>query len=297
MMQMILPTFNYHEPSNIDEACAILAELKGGASLLAGGTDLIVNMKKGLISPGNIVSMNRMEQLKEKSLDPSSGSARIGACITIAEVARSEKIKRSFSALTTGAEALGTPLIRNLATIGGNLATARPASDMAPPLMAYDARVVLTSLAGEREVPLDEFFLGPGKAVIREDEILTEILVDYQPPHSGCSYIKMGTRKTHEIGLVNVAAFLSLDNRDGSIQKARIIMGAVAPVPIRATSAEQLLQGRKPEEDLFVEAGEVAAQESRPIDDFRGSAEYRREILKVLTKRALGQAFQEVQNN
>jgi CO/xanthine dehydrogenase FAD-binding subunit len=254
-------------------------------------------MKKGRISSGNLVSLNRMEKLRKKSLDPSSGCARIGACTTAAELARFEGIKNRFSALAAGAEALGTPLIRNLATIGGNLVTARPASDLAPPLMAYDARVVLISLAGAREVPLDKFFLSPGKAVIREDEILTEIFLDYPPPHSGCAYIKMGTRKTLEIGLVNVAAFLCLAEPDGPIQKARIVMGAVAPVPIKATSAEQLLLGQIPEDNLFAGAGETAAQETKPIDDFRGSAEYRREMVKVLTKRALAEAFQEARTH
>jgi CO/xanthine dehydrogenase FAD-binding subunit len=290
---MILPTFEYHEPSEIQEACTILAELKGSASLIAGGTDLIVNMKKGQISPGDLVSLNRIDGLREKSLDPYNGCARIGACITAAELARFKEIRDRFSALAAGAEALGTPLIRNMATIGGNLVTARPAADLAPPLMAYAASVALSSLTGERVVSLDNFFLGPGQTVIREDEILTEILLDYPPPHSGCAYLKMGIRKTLEIGLVNVAAFLCLDESNRAIQKARIVMGAVAPVPMRATSAEQLLLNQIPENNLFAKAGETAAQESKPIDDFRGSAEYRREMVKVLTKRALSGAFQE----
>jgi carbon-monoxide dehydrogenase medium subunit len=254
-------------------------------------------MKKGIVSPGHLVSLTRVKKLREKNFDPSGGCARIGACITVAELARFEEIKKPFGALAAGAAALGTPLIRNLATVGGNLVTARPASDMAPPFMAYDARVVLISLAGEREIPLDTFFLGPGKTAIHQDEILAEIRFDYPLPHSGSAYIKMGTRKTHEIGLLSVAAFLSLDRPNGVIQKARIVLGAVAPVPLRATSADELLMGHKPDDRLFARAGETAAQDSKPIDDFRGSAEYRREMVKVLTKRALEQAFQEARTH
>jgi carbon-monoxide dehydrogenase medium subunit len=145
-------------------------------------------------------------------------------------------------------------------------------------------------------VPLDEFFQGPGETVIEADEILTEITVDAPPPHSGSGYVKLGIRKTLEISLVNVATFISLDKPDGTIQSARVVLGSVAPIPIRAPSAEEVLVGTKPDEALFVKAGEAAAKDSKPIDDFRGSAEYRREMVKVLTRRALTTALSEAKS-
>jgi carbon-monoxide dehydrogenase medium subunit len=285
---LLLPKFQYHEPSSLEEACQIMAELKEKARPLAGGTDLIANMKKGIISPENVVSLGRIGDLTEKSL--SNGQLRVGACMTAAEVAQLKEVQDNFNALRMGAESLGSPLIRNLATIGGNLVTARPAADLPPPLMAYGAQVVLKRSSGERTVALDELFQGPGETVIGPDEVLTEIVIKEPPLHSGASYVKLGVRKALEISLVNVAAFISLDGPNGPITTARVVLGAVAPVPMRAPSAEQVLVGEKPGESLFAKAAEAAAMDSRPIDDFRGSAEYRRDMVEVLTRRTLNMA-------
>lgn len=289
---MLLPRFEYHVPSTLREACEILQELKGKARPLAGGTDILVNMKKGLTAPVNLISLTRVEGLDLIDCNSSEAQTRIGACMTVSDLIQSEAAMTRFSALGEAARSLGTPLIRNRATIGGNLATARPAADLAPPLMAYGARIHLNSLEGERMVGLDTFFLGPGETVIREDEILSEVILDLPPSYSGCVYLKLGVRKTLEIGMVNVAAFLGLEKGKGSIREARIVLGAVAPFPMRASLAEEALKGERPAEALFEKVGEIAAGESRPIDDFRGSAEYRREMVKALTKKALNLALQ-----
>ena len=288
---MLLPKFQYHEPSTLDEVCQIMAELKEKARPLAGGTDLLVNMKKQIVSPENVVSLGRVGELKEENL--SNGQLRLGACIIAADVAQSKNIKDKFSALSVGANSLGSPLIRNLATIGGNIVTARPAADFPPPLMAYGAHVVLKKSSGERTVSLDDLFRGPGETVIEHDEILSEIVLETPPPHSGAAYIKLGVRKALEISLVNVAAFISLEGQDGPIKMSRVVLGAVAPTPMRATTAEQVLLAEKPNEALFGKAGEAAAGDSKPIDDFRGSAEYRRAMVEVLTRRALNMAYEE----
>lgn len=282
---MLLPTFQYHEPSTLGEACEIMAKLKVDGKVLAGGTDLLVNMKKGIVSPINVVSLDRIGELRKRSF--SNGQLRLGACATAAELALSEDIQNHFCALSTGAGGLGSPLIRNLATIGGNLVSARPAADLPPPLIAYSARVVLKKLTGERMVSLDDFFSGPGETVLEPHEILTEIVIEKLPPYSGAGYLKLGIRKTLEISLVNVAASMGLDSRDGAINMARVVLGAVAPVPMRARSAEEILLGEKPGDALFARAGEAAARESEPIDDFRASAAYRRAMVEVLTRRTL----------
>jgi carbon-monoxide dehydrogenase medium subunit len=159
--------------------------------------------------------------------------------------------------------------------------------------MAYGAKVVLKSTKGERVVGLEDFFEGPGRTVIQSNEILVEIVLEPQPRFSGGGYEKLGVRKTLEISLINAAAFLALEKPDGPIREARIVLGAVAPVPMRARAAEECLVGEKPDKRLFEKAAQAAAKESKPIDDFRGSAEYRKEMVKVLTRRALHTALQE----
>jgi carbon-monoxide dehydrogenase medium subunit len=290
---MLLPDFDYHEPLNLEEACTILAELGSKAKLLAGGTDLIVNMKKKVLSPEHLVSLSRIEELRR--IDCDNGAIKIGGCCTAAELADSQETRKELGALSSGAGGLGSPLIRNLATLAGNIVTARPAADLPPSLMAYSARVVLRNAAGERSVSLEDFFQGPGATVIAPDEILTHVIVDRPPPHSGAGYSKLGVRKTLEISIVNVAAHIALNGSDGTIQSVRILLGAVAPVPIRASTAEKMLAGEKPSDALFAAAGDAAAADCRPIDDFRASAEYRREMVKVLTRRMLNIAFNEAQ--
>ncbi|UCB48174.1 MAG: xanthine dehydrogenase family protein subunit M [Deltaproteobacteria bacterium] len=286
---MILPRFAYHDPSSLDEACQIMAELKEKAQPLAGGTDLIVNMRRRVISPESVVFLGRLDELRGQEI--SNGRIRIGACMTAAELAESKQVEENMSALSLGAKRLGSPTIRNLATIGGNLVTARPAADLPPPLMAYGAEVVLKNSSGERSVPLDKFFRGPGETVKRPEELLTEIVIEKPPPYSGGCYMRLGRRKTLVISLVNVAAYLSLGSPEGRIVLARVVLGAVAPVPMRATSAEKMLLGEKPSEKLFAKAAEAAAGDSKPIDDFRGSAQYRRAMVEVLTRRALRAAL------
>jgi CO/xanthine dehydrogenase FAD-binding subunit len=286
---MILPKFEYHDPSTLDEACQIMAELKEKARPLAGGTDLLVNMRRGTVSPENVVSLGRIEELR--GIHPSNGQLRLGACMTAAEIGQSKEVNDLINPLASGANRLGSPLIRNLATIGGNIVTARPAADFPPPLMAYGASVVLKNSSGKRTISLDNFFRGPGQTVMEPDELLTEITIERPPPYSGGDYIKLGARKTLITSIVNVAAFLSLDGRDGTITSARVVLGAVAPVPVRAPSSEQVLLGENPTDALFLRAAEAAAGDSKPIDDFRGSAEYRRAMVEVLTRRALSMAL------
>jgi carbon-monoxide dehydrogenase medium subunit len=288
---MLLPKFQYHEPSTLEEACQIMAELKERARPLAGGTDLLVNMKKGLISPKHVISLRMIEALREK--DFSKETLRIGACVTAADLAESGQIRETLSGLCKGAASLGSPLIRNQATVAGNLVTARPAADLPPSLMAYGADVMLKSNKGERSIPLKDFFKGPGQTLIGVDEILTKISIEAPPPNSGAGYIKLGVRKALEISLVNVAAFMALDDQDSTIKTARLVLGAVAPVPMRAHSAERILLGEKPTEALFSRAGEAAAKDARPIDDFRASAEYRKAMVEILTKRVLDAAYKE----
>lgn len=292
---MLLPKFNYHEPETLDEACRIMEELSPGGKLLAGGTDLIVNMRKGSVTPDNVVSIGRLPELI--GIDESKGFFEIGAREKVSEIADSDDLNARFQALRQGANALGSPLIRNLATIGGNLANASPAADLAPPLMAYGARVRLKAISSERTVPLEDFFLGPGKTAMEPGEILTHILLEESSPHSGAAYLKIGIRKALAISIINVASFIELDESRKRIKTARVVLGAVGPTPLRAVSAEKALEGEKPGESLFARAGAAAARVSKPIDDLRGSAGYRRDMADVLTRKTLAIALERAKKN
>ena len=286
---MLLPKFEYHEPATLEDACRLMADLGPGAKALAGGTDLMVNMKRKLVSPEHVVCLSKIAELKV--LDASEGRFRIGGGLTAAELADSGEVRKNLGALAAGASLLGSPLIRNLATLAGNIVSARPAADLPPSLMAYGAEAVIRNKGGERSLPLEDFFLGPGRTVIRPDEVLSAVVVGNPPPGSGAAYVKLGVRKALEISLVNAAAFISLDGAAGVIRNARIVLGAVAPTPVRAPSGEETLLGEKPSGELFARAGAAAVRDARPIDDSRGSAEYRRDMIEVLTRRALNMAW------
>jgi CO/xanthine dehydrogenase FAD-binding subunit len=288
---MLLPRFDYHEPSSVQDACAMLREFQDQGAVLAGGTDLLVNMKRGKASPRHVVTLSHIDELKKIKRD--HGSLSIGACVTVAELKECGEVKSDFSGLSEGAGSLGSPLVRNLATAGGNIVTARPAADLPPTLIAYGACLLLKKENGERTVSLGEFFKGPGQTILERGEILCSIVLNEPPPYSGGAYMKLGLRRSLEISIVNVGSFLALDGPSGPVREARIVLGAVAPTPLRSPSAEAVLTGKSPDDDLFKKAGEAAAEDAKPIDDFRASAEYRREMVKVLTRRALRQAYEE----
>lgn len=288
----MLPKFDYHEPENMRSALELMSSLKSNAKIIAGGTDILVNMKKGVISPKYLVSLVKMKELFV--LEQRKKGIAIGSHVIISELAESGLLWKNYSVIAKAASVLGSPLIRNRATIGGNIVTARPAADLPPALMAVGAKVELKGKKGRREVSLDEFFLGPGKTVIRADEILTKIIINELPPFTGGDYMKLGHRKALEIAIVAVAARVTLDKPQGIIKNVRIILSAVAPQAIHAVTAEKILLNEKPTEKLIERAATLAMQDCRPITDMRGGAEYRKEIVKVLTKRTLANAVKEV---
>ena len=251
----------------------------------------LVNLKKGALSVDHVVSLSRIQELTQ--IARSGKQMEIGACVTVAALAESNEIAAQFKGLQMGAENLGSPLIRNRATAGGNILSARPAADLPLPLMAYGADVVLQKASGARTVALDDFFVGPGETLAESDEILSRILLKQPPPYSGACYLKLGIRKATEIAIVNVAAFMALNKAGTTVKSARVVLGAVAPVPIRSASAEKILKGERPDENLFAKAAESAVGDTHPIDDFRATAEYRRAMVAVMTRRALAKAYEE----
>jgi CO/xanthine dehydrogenase FAD-binding subunit len=283
---MLLPKFDYHEPSTLEEALHLLSEFGGNAKVLAGGTDLLVKMKLKVDKPAHVISIARVPGMD--AVIPRNGHAvTVGAATTAAELSRHELLRERFTPLALAAGKLGAPMIRNRATIGGNLVNGRPAADLPPACMVLNATAKLKSATGEREVPIGEFFRGPGDTLIEPNELMVSINIETPPPWSGGDYIKLGARKALEISMVNVATMITLQSPDGPIVNARIALGAVAPTPVRAFAAEELLIGQRPSDELFQRAGEVGVGMCSPITDHRGTMEYRCMMIEVLTRKSL----------
>lgn len=282
---MALPKFKYLAPKTISEVCSLLSEHRENAKVISGGTDLLVQMKERTLKPRYLVGLKKLSGLDRISFGEAKG-LRIGGLSCIQSIVDSPVIREKFGFLADAAASIGTPQIRNMGTVGGNLCNAAPSADCAPPLIALDAKVVLESAKGTRTVSLQEFFTGPGKTVCRTDELLIEIRVTTPPAHTGGTYLKLFPRGSVDIAAVGVAVLISL-REDGTCGEVRIVLGAVAPTAIRARKAESVVRGREINDGLIDEAAEKASEEARPISDIRSSASYRAEMVKVLTKRAM----------
>ncbi|MDE0469249.1 MAG: xanthine dehydrogenase family protein subunit M [Candidatus Poribacteria bacterium] len=280
-----MKSFEFHEPTTLAEASRLFAEEH--SQLLAGGTDLVIGMKALIETPQSVISLQKIPGLTDITTE-ADNSISIGAMAKVREIEISADIQQHHTALAEGAAEIGSIQIRNLATIGGNIAHASPAADTVAGLLVADAQVDIASADGERTVPIDELFTGPGQTVLAPGEIITRFRLP--SPASGSHYIKHKIREVMDLAFIGVAAAINLDN--GTITNARIGLAAVAPTPIRATEAEDLLNGNAPTAELVEQAGEAAAAASSPISDLRCSAEHRKEMVDVLTRRTLQQALE-----
>jgi len=280
--------FDYFEPKTLDEAVALLGRHAGKADVLAGGTDLLVEIKERLRAPDYVVNVKKIPGLGHLDYDDERG-LRFGALVTAREIETTPLTVKNYRGLRQSAREIGSIQIRNRATVAGNICRASPSADTLPPLIADGASVTVYGPQGERSVLLEDFFTGPGKTVLKPDELVTAVAVPAPAAHTGSVYIKHGRRKAMELATVGVAVSLT---RDGdTCRSVRIVLGAVAPTPIRARRAEEALRGKKLDERTVETAAEAAMGESRPISNVRGSADYRREMVRVLTRRAIAQAM------
>jgi len=288
-----LPKFEYHAPTSLTEALDHLSQYGEKGKVFAGGTDLFVAMKKRETIPDHLINLKGIKELRDIDYDETRG-LKIGGLVTLGELERSEVVKERFRSLWDAVNVMAAPQVRNLGTIGGNLCSAVPSADTVPPLMALNATVKLIRKNNERTVLVENFFEGPGESVLQSDEVLTEILIPNQPENSASAYLKLMRRNAMDLALVGVAANLRLSGDKKFCKEARIALGAVAPTPIRALKAEEVLSNREIDEDLAIQAGSVASQEARPISDIRASEEYRREMVGILTKKAVMEAFKRI---
>jgi carbon-monoxide dehydrogenase medium subunit len=286
---MRLPHFEYVAPRTLDEACSLLAEHPKEASALAGGTDLLVKMKQRRIVPRFVVNLKAISGIDYITYDENDG-LRIGALATIQSLKNSVTVRRHCKILAQAAGVESSVQIRNVATLGGNIANASPASDAPLALIALGASVVLTRAGGQREVPLENFFVGPGQTVLQPGEIISEIRVPPLWARTGGAYLKHAVRRT-DIAIVSVAVVVRLGEE--VCDDAKIALGSVAPTAFRAKRAEQLLTGKRITDELAGEAARAAMEESRPIDDIRGYAGYRVKTVFDITRQAIIEARQD----
>jgi len=280
----------YFEPETIEEALSLASKYKGECKLLSGGTDLLVQMKHGEVLPSYIINIAGISGHNYISYNEQEG-LRIGALATIHSVEASPLIREKFSILAQAASQMGTVQIRNRATIGGNVCNAAPSADTAPALIALGAKAKITGVDGQRVVLMEDFFTGPGQTALKSDEILVEVQVPNLPPRSSGVYIKQTVRRALDLAIAGVAVVVTMDG--DTLSDVKIALGAVAPTPIRARRAEEILRKRKITDDLLERVGQTAAGESSPIDDVRSSADYRRKMVKVLVIRAIRQAVEQ----
>ena len=282
-----MKSFEFFEPTTLAEASRLFAQEH--AQLLAGGTDLVIGMKALTEVPQSVISLQKIAGLTGIARD--AGGVSIGAMTKVRDIEVSEEIQNGYTALAEGAAEIGSIQIRNLATLGGNIAHASPAADTVAALLALDAQVDIASADGERSVPINALFTGPGQTVLTAGEIITQFRLP--SPASGSHYIKHKIREVMDLAFIGVAAAVDMD--DGTITGARIGLAAVAPTPIRAPEAEELLAGNSLTDALLAEAGEAAAAACSPISDLRCSAEHRREMVDVLTRRTVQEAVARAQ--
>jgi len=307
--------FDYFKPKTLEEALTLLVKYGNKAKLIAGGTDVIVMIKQKQISPDVLISLQGIPGLNQIQYD---GSLRIGPMVTHRTIEMSEVIRKEFSALADAVDVLGSVQIRNVGTVVGNICTAAPSADTATPLLVLGTQVKTTSLKGERTVPIEEFFKGPGETVLNEGELVTELLIPKPLPNTGSAYWKHQRRLALDLPILGVSILISLDKSTVSCsdmlctlspissilhtmeqdqlicKEVKIALGVAAPTPMRAMKAENLLRGKKISDELLEEVAEAATKEAQPRDTIRGEAWYRRDMIKVSVKRMVMKSIERV---
>lgn len=285
---MIPPSFEYLRPKTVPEAITLLQQYGEDAKILSGGQSLIPMMKLRLARPGYLIDINRISGLSY--IKEEGGFLKIGGLAREAELESSPLIQSKYPLLVDTTSVIADPQVRNLATVGGNLAHGDPANDHPATMIALGAQVVATGAKGERAIPIEEFFVSLFTTALRQDEILTEIRVPVPPARSGGAYFKL-ERKVGDFATAAVAVQLALDDK-GNVQKAGIGLTNVGATPIKAKSAENFLAGKKPDEGNIWQAAQLAAGDAQPSSDLRGPADYKRGLIRELTKRALARSVE-----
>ena len=284
-----MKNFDYLEPTSVSEACALLKQHRGDAKIFAGGSHVTILMKQGLYQPKALVNIKKIAELKGIRFDATEGLI-VGALVTHRELETSPLVKEKLPVLCDAEREVANIRVRNMGTVGGNLASGEPLTDLSQIFIALDGKLKIASPAGERSILIEDLFLDFYTTSLAEDEIITHIVLPPLPPRSGVEYIRFSSSSVVDKPSAGVAARLSLDGE--AVRVARIVLGCVGPTPARARQAEAILAGTKITPDLAVEAGKRASQECSPTSDLRGSEQYKRAIVGTLVKRALKAAYE-----
>lgn len=285
-----MKAFDYRAPTTVDEAVQLLAHNGVRARALAGGTDLLVQLRAGRFDLDLVVDVKRIPQLSEIRIDD-EGGLTIGAAVPCYRVYSDPLAQKLYPGIVDSIKIIGGTGIQGRATIGGNLCNSSPSADSVPSLIVHNAIAQIAGPNGERQAPVESFATGPGRNILEKGEILVSVKIPSPPDGFGASYLRFIPRNEMDIAVVGVGSALWL-GADGKIANARIALGAVGPTPIYAEEASQSLVGQEPTEEAFQKAGQIARQASRPIDDVRGSAAQRRHLVGVLTRRTLTRALE-----
>jgi len=286
----MLPRFEYIRAKNVKEAIHILETEGTDVRVLAGGTDIFVEMKQGQSHPRLLVDIKAIPELSQLSLE-SNGELTIGASVSLAELEYWAAGQKDWTGLSITARNIGSEQVRNRGTVVGNICRASPAGDMAPMLIAMDARVEIVGPQGSKSMPLENFLVGPGQTALKPGELVTLLKIPRATSDTGAAFFKIGRRRAMNVAIVSVAAQIAL-NGANRIHSAGIVLGAVAPTPLRLHAAEEILLNQGMADQILEDIGELACSAAAPITDFRSTHDYRLKLVKVLTRRAVQQAWE-----
>lgn len=286
----ILNQFDYYAPKTKNEALELVKNLGETAKVLAGGTDLVIMLKEKMIKPEAIINISELDELKGIVCNSGKG-AEIGACTTIADIEFSDALGKKYPALTNAAAQLGSHQVRVMATLGGNCCHSSPAAETPTPLCALGAKVVISSLNGDREIAIEDFIQGNRKNDLKAGEIVSKFVLPEPAAKSACRYGHIGLRKAMEIDAVNMAVNIVLEDDKQTIKDVKLVMGSVAIRPLVSKLTPDLLKGKKLTDELVEKAGEAAQSEAKPISDVRASAEYRKDVVGALARRLVKEAY------
>jgi CO/xanthine dehydrogenase FAD-binding subunit len=279
--------FEYFEPRDVDETLSLLNQWKGDAKIIAGGTDLIPLMRDRLVTPNRVIDINKLSELE--FIKETDEGIEIGALTRLRAIETSPLVRERIPLLAETAEQVASIQVRNVGTIAGNLVNASPAADMAPSLLVHEAKVRTRRTGGKREIALSSFFTGVKETVLENDELVTDIFVPKMVAHTGGAFMKIGKRSALVISTASAASLITLNHGRNNV---RVALGSVAPTPVRARGVEDFLESHEITQKTIKEASDLVPNDISPITDHRSTAEYRKQVSKVLTKRTLTKAFE-----
>jgi CO/xanthine dehydrogenase FAD-binding subunit len=281
----MIPPFDYKIPNTIEEACDLLWKAEGRAKIIAGGTDLVIGLRNGDQNPPSIIDITRIEELRK--IEEKNGAVSIGAAVTHSEIASSSLVKRYGKVLSDAASEIGSPQIRNIGTIGGNIINASPAADTIPPLMVLNAVGRVVSREGERQAPLDQLFKGPYKTNLKSHELLVQVTFQKLPSDLKSGFVRLARRDAMAIARMNVAIILQVEKRKNQIKDIRIAVGSVTPIPQRMSEAEAFLKGKLPDEESLQKASLKVSEAMIRQSGIRPSTSYKKPVVEALFMRAM----------